>query len=100
MYSLYGTIRTALVVMTALLTLVSSIPRFSCICPDGGVQTDLPFVFCWAFCRFVAADSHAAPAPANKHSCCTAHKAEPRASSTQLNSQGCRKSLSPADVMA
>src|SRR5450755_4837902 len=101
MYSLYGTIRTALVVMTALLTLVSSVPRFSCICPDGGVQTDLPVVFGLSGCRFVAADSHAVALP-SKHSCCTANSVpgtDPR-TSTQLISQGCRRSLSPTDVMA
>src|ERR1022692_4118022 len=102
MYSLYGTIRTALVVLTALLTLVSSIPRFSCICPDGGTQTDLPVIFGWSGCRFVPADKHAVSAPPTKRSCCTSHSGagtDPH-TSTQLNSQGCRRSLSPTDVMA
>ena len=103
MSALCQTIRTALVLATALLTLVSGITRFSCVCPDGRVQADLPVVFGCSGCRFVAAANRAVSAQLDKRSCCTAHAGatnEKKAASTQLNSLGCRKTLSLTDVMA
>ena len=103
MVSLRGTIRVALVWATAFLTLVSSVPRFSCICPDGGVQSDLPVLFGWSGCRFVSAEMPVVAVAQNKHSCCAARiraGAESGGASLHLNSPGCRKVLSPADVMA
>lgn len=101
-------IRAGAVWLTALMTLVTGLPHFVCICPDGHRKP-----FCLGFCSpttgcccasecCARSEAPSSPNADTMETCCSCHH-KARSSNTkqvphaQLASQGCRKTIVQAD---
>lgn len=116
MLQLCGTIRVALVWLTALTTLVSGTPHLTCVCPDGHVK-----LFCLsaypglgAFCcggagRTADGSKHncccarhdgSSSEPGQERACCRTNQGRRGPVPSRLEGSGCRKTLTPSTSFA
>src|SRR5947208_2440448 len=79
--------------LTAFLTLLSGVPRFSCECPDGSVQSSFLGIVLGGACSCAPRQD----APPLK-SCCAAHAAGSSRPASPLQRPQCRKSVASSDA--
>ena len=94
-----GLLLTAQVWLTAILTLLSGVPRFSCVCPDGSVRSSFLGVVLSGGKVCCCAEPASAPGAPRK-SCCAAHAGGSSAPSSPSRGSQCHKTVSTSDVLS
>jgi hypothetical protein len=94
-----GLLLTAQVWLTAILTLLSGVPRFSCVCPDGSVRSSFLGVVFSGGKVCCCAESPSAPGAPRK-SCCAAHAGGRSAPSSPSRGSQCHKTVATSDALS
>ena len=104
MLALRGTSLVTQVWLAILLTLLSGVPRFSCVCPDGAVHSSFLGVLWGGTGCCCCTPSGGAPAGTQEKSCCGAvHAGKAAGHSTTScphNGPRCRKTVASSDAQA
>jgi hypothetical protein len=103
MIALRGTFLATQVWLATVLTLLSGVPRFTCVCPDGTVHSSILGVLCGGASGCCCSPSADDPAGAQEKSCCSighAGKAAGNSTPCPHNSSHCRKTVALSDAQA
>jgi hypothetical protein len=103
MFMLHRTFLVTQVWLATLLTLLSGVPRFSCVCPDGAVHFSFLGVVCGGTSGCCCTPLQNAPAGSQEKNCCNAaHAGQAAGHSTSCphNGSRCRKTVAASDAQA
>jgi hypothetical protein len=102
MIALRGTFLATQVWLATVLTLLSGVPRFTCVCPDGTVHSSILGFLCGGASGCCCAPLGNVPAGAQEKSCCGGHtsNAVGHSNSYPHKSSHCRKTVALSDAQA